>query len=167
MQLLLKYLSTPLFFIIVSCFIASSCVITNPSEQSLNGVRCLEIEDEAQYFYESSGFQLPANAQIILSCDDHSGFHWDGEYYIVFDTTAEEIKKYLETSLWGTTWKKGSVPQQISFHTGLSRWEGSKFNSSSIWYLAENQNTNIPFHNGRLMVIDPEKNRILYSEWDF
>ncbi|HEY9641540.1 MAG TPA: hypothetical protein V6C57_13715 [Coleofasciculaceae cyanobacterium] len=139
----------------------------NSSQQSLNGVRCLNIEDEAQYFYESSGYQLPTDAQIILSCDDHSGFHWDGEYYIVFDTSNEKVKKYLETSLWNTTWKRGPIPQKISFHTGLSKWENSKFDSSSIWYLADDQNTLIPFHNGRLMVINSEKNRILYSEWDF
>jgi hypothetical protein len=72
---------------------------------------------------------MPQDAQIILSCDDHSGFHWEGEYYIVFDTATRDIATYLETSAWQTQWQRGEVPDDISSQIALSRWEESNFDS--------------------------------------
>jgi hypothetical protein len=45
--------------------ISSYSCSQEPEKHSFNNVRCLEIQDEAQYFYESSGFQIPQDAQII------------------------------------------------------------------------------------------------------
>jgi hypothetical protein len=137
------------------------------NKQSLNGTECLEIDDERKHFYESSGFRLPADAEIVLSCDDHGGFHGDGEYYLVFDVTEQDIQSYLQTSFWNQEWQRGAVPKEVSFHTALSKWANNTFNSSQIWYIAENRNTMIPFHNGRLMLIDTRINRVFYSQWDF
>ena len=137
------------------------------TKYSLNGVRCLEIENQAQAFLESSGLQLPTNAQIIESCDDHSGFHWDGEYYLVFNTTSEEIEKYLQTTPWNNQWQKQPVPSDISSNTGLSNVFADVFESNDIWYVATGKDGAIPYHNGKLMVIDTERNRVFYSQWDF
>lgn len=134
---------------------------------SLNGVRCLEIENQAQAFLESSGLKLPTNARIIESCDDHSGFHGDGEYYMVFDTTPEEINKYLQTTPWNNQWQKQPVPSDISFRTGLTKIYADTFESNDIWYVATGKDGAIPYHNGKLMVIDPQLNRVFYSQWDF
>lgn len=142
------------------------------SETSLNGVRCLEIEDEALYFGESSGVTLPEDAQILLSCDDHSSFHWDGEYYFVFDTSPEEARAYLETSLWNENWQEGPVPEVIQRRTGLSDWAEGRFNSTEVWYVAENRSPGASdfyerWWNGRAMIIDPENGRVFYTVWDF
>lgn len=134
---------------------------------SLNGVRCLEIENQFQTFSESSGLELPTNAQIIESCDDHSGFHWDGEYYLVFDTTSEEISKYLQITPWNNQWQKQPVPSEISSNTGLSNVFADVFESNDIWYAATGKDGAIPYHNGKLIVIDPKQNRVFYSQWDF
>ena len=160
------YVHLPFLFAAIGCLPLQFHALEEP-ERSLNDVRCLEIEDEAQHFYESSEFEMPANAQIVLSCDDHNGFHWDGEYYVVFDTTAEVIEAYLESSLWNAKWQNGVVPEEISSNTALSNWDRSTFTSSEVWYLAENRNTMLPFHNGRLLVILPNENRVFYSQWDF
>ena len=133
----------------------------NEAEYSLNDVRCLKIENQAQAFYKSSGLKLPSDAQIIESCDDHSGFHWDGEYYIVFDTSKEEIDKYLQTNPWDSRWQNKPVPKDISFRTGLTDVYANIFESSDVWYITTGES------NGKLMVIDPNNNRVFYSQWDF
>jgi hypothetical protein len=117
--------------------------------------------------YESSGFQLSSDARIVLSCDDHSGFHWEGEYYIVFDTDARNIATYLETSPWQVQWQRGKVPSNIRSDIALSQWEESDFNSSELWYLAQYTGTRLNFGSGRLMVINPERNRVFYTEWNY
>lgn len=159
-------------FLLVSVTAASTIVglfscSKEPERRSFNNVRCLEIQDEAQRFYESSGFQLPPDARIVLTCDDHSGFHWEGEYYIVFDTTARNIATYLETSPWQVQWQRGKVPDDIGSQIALSEWEESSFDSSDLWYLVESRGTRSNSGNGRLMVIAPEENRVLYTEWNY
>lgn len=153
-------------FVVASMMLLQACS-TTPEELSLNNVRCLEIQNQAQHFYESSEFQLPEDAQIILSCDDHSGFHWEGEYYIVFETTAQNINAYLETSPWGNQWQNGAVPELIRSRIALSRWQDSSFNSPNLRYLVESSATEEYPGNGRLMVIDSEKNRVFYTEWNY
>lgn len=176
--MMIKLLFSPLLptkvirFMLVSAVAASTiiglCSCTRaPERRSFNNVRCLEIQNEAQRFYESSGFQLPPDAQIVLSCDDHSGFHWEGEYYIVFDTTSRNIATYLETSPWQIQWQQGKVPADISSQMALSQWEERNFDSSDLWYLVESRGTPSDSGNGRLMVIDPEENRVLYTEWNY
>jgi len=150
--------------------------IWKPYKESLNGVRCLAIEDEFQYFQEYSEFNLPPNAEIILSCDDHSSFHWDGEYYIVFDTTEKYINFYLETTPWRKNWKRGPVPDRIASITALSDEFPEIYNSREVWYVAQDRSQNRDqtkesyfyngFFNGRLIVIDPKNNRVFYSHWD-
>lgn len=139
----------------------------NEAEYSLNGAKCLEIENQAQAFYKSSGLKLPEDAQIIESCDDHGGFHGDGEYYLVFDTTPEEISKYLKTTPWNNQWQQQPVPSSISSRTGLTEIAAATFESSDIWYVATGKDGAIPYHNGKLIAIDPQKNRVFYSQWDF
>ena len=126
-----------------------------------NEAECLEVKNEAQAFNESSGLKLPDDAQIIESCDNHGGFHGDGEYYIVFDTSKEKIDKYLQTNPWESQWQKQPVPQDISFRTGLTEIYANIFESSDVWYVTTGES------NGKLMVIDPSKNRVFYSQWDF
>jgi hypothetical protein len=160
----LVLLSVVLASITVSSY---SCSQEEPGNQSFNGVRCLDIQDEAQHFHESSSFQMPRDAQIVLSCDDHSGFHWEGEYYIVFDTTARDIATYLESSPWQVQWQRGKIPDDIISRIALSRWKESNFDSSGLWYLLESRGTQAYDSNGRLMVINPEMNRVFYTEWNY
>lgn len=143
-----------------------------PPKVSLNGVRCREIENEADYFQQSAEVSLPKEAEIVLSCDDHSGFHQDGEYYVVFDTTTEAASMYLNTPLWGEEWQQGPVPEVIRDNLGLSKWEGAAFDSDRIHYVAVNQsrqNTSLyeRWWNGRLLVVDVNNRRVFYSKWDF
>lgn len=173
-----RFLRLPTF---LCCFLISGCAAknliflvaidgVNTNENisfSLNNSECLEVESESQHFYESSGFHLPSNAQIILSCDDHGGFHNDGEYYLVFDTTPEAISTYLNSPAWSTTWQNGIIPQEIGSRTALSRWNPGVFSSLEVSYIVENRNTILPFHNGRLMIIDLSNSRVYYSQWDY
>ena len=136
-------------------------------EYSLNGGKCLEIENQAQAFYQSSGLKLPSDVQIIESCDDHGGFHGDGEYYLVFDTSEKQISEYLKATPWNSQWQQQPVPREISSRTGLEEIAADTFESSNIWYVATGKDATIPYHNGKLMVIDPQNNRVFYSQWDF
>ena len=134
-----------------------------PVEYSLNGVECHKIKDIFQYFYEDSEFRLPADTKVILHCDDHSGFHGDGEYYAVFDVeNKENTDSFLNHKPWGTSWKKGLVPKEVK-KTALSKEFPEVFSSSEVWYLLD---TTPKFYNFRLMIADPLSNRIFYSKWD-
>ena len=142
------------------------------SEISSYGVRCLEIEDESGYFRESSGAELPENIHILFSCDDHSDFHWDGEYYFVFETSPAEAKAYLEVPLWNEEWQRGPLPEVIQRNTGLSHWAGEPLKGTEIWYVAENRSPWVSYFykrwwNGRALIVDPETGRVYYMEWDF
>lgn len=141
-------------------------------EYSLNGVRCIEIDNEIEYFQESSEFNIPNNAEVILSCDDHSGFNWDGEYYFVFDTTPQRAASYLEETPWDATWQQGPVPEVIRDNIALTDWADEQFESANIWYLAENNsrpNTSLyeRWWNGRILVVNLESGRVYYTKWDF
>ena len=162
MKYLLRYLHILLLSIGVS-YLFVGCTIPSSS----NATECLEIKDEWQYFSDSAGFPMPTNAQIIISCDNHGGFHGDGEYYIVFSTTAKNIEDYQRESIWNLQWIKGSVPSEISYRTVLSNKFKDILESSEISYIVENRNTQIPLHNGRLIVIYPKENKVLYSKWDY
>jgi len=158
--------------LVILRLIFPDCYIWKPYRESLNGVRCLEIQDEFKYFHEYSELKLPPNAEIFLSCDDHSSFHWDGEYYIVFDTTEKYINFYLETTPWGKNWKRGPVPDRIASITALSDEFPEIYNSKGVWYVAQDRDQTKEsyfyngFSNGRLIVIDPKNNRVFYSHWD-
>ena len=139
------------------------------SEYSLNGVRCLEIDNEIDYFQESSEFDFPDGAEIILSCDDHSGFHWDGEYYFVFDTTPQQAMTYLDSTPWDADWQQGPVPEDVYDNLGLASWANEQFKSPDIWYLAENNsppNTSVyeKWWNGRVLLVEPATGRVFYSK---
>lgn len=160
-------------FLVILRFIFPDLYFWKPIKLSLNGVRCLDIEDESQYFYDSSEFKMPTNAEIVISCNDHSGFHRDGEYYVVFDTTNQYINNYLQSRLWEISWKRGPIPDTVTSKTGLYKKFLEDFQSPNVWYLVEDrfpvkesQPANI-FHNGRLIMINPDKKRVFYSQWDF
>lgn len=176
----MKILKFVIKFLIVSCLSISGLLIVvvfiimnfsqlkswytgEPIQKSLNGFRCLHIEDEFEYFHESSEIMMPLDANIILSCDDHGGFHWEGEYYIVFSTSNENISSYLDVSLWDLSWSKGPVPEDIR-HTALADNFSDIFESSEIFYVVQGHHQ---FYNGRLMVIDPSQSKVFYSQWDF
>jgi hypothetical protein len=134
---------------------------------------CLEIEnreEEAELFHQYSGLKLPAEAQIIASCDNHHlDFQGHGEYYLVFDTNKSEINKYLQTTLWNNQWQQRPVPSEIISsisNTSLSDISADTWKSSDIWYTATGGGGENPYYSGGLIVIDPKKNRVFYSEWN-
>ena len=138
-----------------------------PVDYSLSGTKCRKIEDKFQYFYESSGFKMPANAELVLHCDGRGGFHGDGEYYSVLDVQSrQDIDYFLKTVPWDTSWQKGPIPDNIALYTALSDEFPDAFNSSRVLYMIEGTNFGKTLSNARLIVIDPQNNRVFYSEWD-
>ena len=156
-------------FIIVFTYV----IIDNLKPHSFEGNSCIDQDDKLAYFYKSSGFKIPPHAKISLDCDDHGGFRGDGEYYVVFETTAKDINSYLKSPFWTEKWQHGPVPEKIAYHTELYNQFPKIYKSPAILYLAQNRffskdgSDDLDFRNGTIIVIDKKNNRVFYSQWDW
>ena len=126
------------------------------------------ITDPHGEFNDATGFSLPATAKVVAAGDTHGGFHGDGELYLVFKTDPATVQKWLDSiPPWKQTeWLTGPVPGDISGHCMDAPTTG--MNSTTIKYVAEDfRLSSIEWHNGRLLVLNPETGDVTLSWWDF
>ena len=131
-------------------------------------------KDPASEFTKYTSLPWPDSAAVVGCGDSHGGWHGDGEYYLVFDADKESLARWLsQKAPWGDAeWKDGPVPDEIAGHCFL--FEGSpnpyrdSLAGSRIRYCAQDfKLCDIPWHNGRLLAVDPTIGRVYLSWWDF
>ena len=132
------------------------------------------VEDPASEFTRYTKLKWPEGAAIVSVGDDHGGLQGDGEFHLVFDADKEILKRWLESSTsWGDPeWKDGPIPEVIADHCFISVKHGTTYQKglaqSQIRYCAEDfKHSDIPWHNGRVLAIDPVAGRVYLSWWDF
>lgn len=126
------------------------------------------VENPGAEFTRYTGLAFPDSAKILTAGDTHGGFNGDGEFYVAFDADRQTIDSWLDDPPpWNQpAWLPGPVPQEIAGHCMDAPREG--MDSERIRYVAEDfKLASIPWHNGRLLVLDPARGRVVLSWWDF
>lgn len=98
----------------------------------------------------------------------------DGDYFVSFDLDAADLAKLLEKSPWtGCPWTQGAPPEEIQrnleslptawLQHGLPDWE-----SDHLLHAAEDfkHAPQLPWHNGRVAIVDSKLRRVWVLEWD-
>ena len=144
--------------------------------------------DSASDFKFFTGLAMPEDATVVRTADNHGGFHGDGEFYLVFKTDRATLENWLaEPPPWGKRWQAGPLPSEMTYQNmfgwefDFSAVEGQAavdptkpdraayaFNSPSVRYSAEERCCEgTPWHNGSLLIVDPESGYVWLSVWDF
>jgi hypothetical protein len=131
----------------------------------------------------ATGTQLPAERNVIAGGDTHDGLHGDGEFYLVYSTSSNNIKQQLASPPpFGDSWLIGPVPSDIGFHctfgtegvtVGMHGYQGNSqlselLGSSNIQYAvcgSDTANGEVSWHNGRIFIIDEGANEVWLSVW--
>lgn len=142
-----------------------------------------------QVFERATGFRWPSNAIVISSGGD--GLVTDGEFHVVFSVDEATISQWRRvqpvTPL--SQWQSGPVPTEIGAHCAfgkkyaayLTRHESNEevhyagdpelvdlLSSDKIMYSAHDERYgSIPWHNGRLLILDNRTNKVWLSIWNF
>lgn len=139
-------------------------------------------------FALATGLSCPKVVSLIDTEDNHSVYNGDGEFYLIMECDPETTHRWLSSRpFWGLSqWHRGPVPAEIGFHCHFGASEtmgystipdGSEeyfggsaeirevLSSPKFWYAAEDKCPSIPYHQGRLLVVDPESGRVWYSDW--
>lgn len=138
-----------------------------PLGKSFAGEPCHQIKNQAEWFRSHSGLELPKKSIILLSCAEFMTHQGESEYYIVFDTSNDSITEFRQTVLnqaekISNSWQSGAIPDTLRKHTALNLVFDEEFTSSDIeWYFERNKG----YRN--LIVIDPTRNRILYTSSNY
>lgn len=126
------------------------------------------ISDPISEFTNATGLSLPSTSTVVNAADTHGGFHGDGELYLVFKTNLAIVEDWLtDVPPWKQKdWLAGPVPPEISSHCLHAPTTG--MNSAEVRYIAEDfKLSSIPWHNGRLLVVNPNTGEVTLSWWDF
>lgn len=149
-------------------------------------------KDEAiKTFSRLTGIQWDDSFSVIGFKDTHGGFLGDGEFAVVVCMSKKKLAAVLESPPpWGDKWLTGPVKGEIGFHcafiyphspgtstdreTGISEYSGGDpevrdvLSSKSTKYCAKHRGPDsMPWHNGNIMVVVPDKNEVWLSVWDF
>jgi hypothetical protein len=139
-------------------------------------------------FSLTTGLFCAKPAKVITTGSDYGGFPADGEFYLILECDSGTIQRWLaDRPFWGRSqWRRGPVPPEIGFHCQFGSSEsmgcctladGSKeysggsaeirevLSSPRVWYAARDRCPTIPYHQGNLLVVDPESGRVWYSDW--
>jgi hypothetical protein len=143
--------------------------------------------DSASDFKFYTGLAMPEGASVVRTGDDHGGFQGDGEFYLVFEADPEALSKWLaDAPPWGKSWQAGPLPSEMTFQN-MFGWQESGLldlpepdahlnpdraenvlNSTRVRYSAEERCCQtLPWHNGSLLIVDPESGYVWLSVWDF
>ncbi|MBX9790358.1 MAG: hypothetical protein K2Y37_15680 [Pirellulales bacterium] len=144
--------------------------------------------DSASDFKFITGLVMPKGALVVRTADDHGGFHGDGEFYLVFKADRKSLVKLLaDEPPWGDRWQTSPVPglmgfgNQFGWQSKFSADEGHAaidatrpdraayaFHAPSMRYSAQERCCQtLPWHNGSLLIVDPESGYVWLSVWDF
>ena len=133
--------------------------------ESLSGNPCIEIADEAKTFESLSGLPLPESATILTSCHGYPTFQGEFSYYVVLDTSSEDLNALRHKNLGSNNnssdhsnndWQKGPIPQALQEKSTIANVLDDEFQSSDIWYATRPDYF-------QLMILDPLRNRVIYE----
>jgi hypothetical protein len=144
-----------------------------------------------EIFEERTGLKISDSIKNVDVVDNYE--IREGEFSIVFKTTENQIKLWLDSGPpWeNAKWQKGKIPYEIgvavkfNFPDGVSA--GIYDNGESMYFGNEalikllNDSTNyysfvedccpkekgLRFHNGRLLIIQPQTKMVYFQHWDF
>jgi hypothetical protein len=126
--------------------------------------------DPRRDFTRITELQWPQAATVIFTHDDHSAPLGDGESHIVFDTDSSTLATWLAQSPpWKVDgWQPGPIPDEITGNCLHDNPELLRLvESSDTHYAAARLGPEgAPWHNGRLLLLDPAKNRVWLFVWD-
>ncbi|QDT29356.1 hypothetical protein Enr10x_47080 [Gimesia panareensis] len=145
-----------------------------------------EVTDPGQDFTLYTGFDWPELAQVVTAGEVRLEFLGDGEYYLVFDTDAGTLARWLQQPVpWGqTAWEQGPVSEEIPRYFGFGVIGMSAppagvvteeaigeeqiqqaLSSPETRYVARQRGQD-SWNNGEILLLDPRHNRVWYSRWD-
>lgn len=120
----------------------------------------------------------PVEANVITADDSH--WDWnsgpalplgpgmlDGTLHIIFDADPTTLHNWLSRSApWGAEWMDGSVPEVIADNSRLP----SDSDSPGIKFAARERGgprtAGLEYHDGELLVLDPETGRVWLASCD-
>lgn len=143
-------------------------------------------------FETRTGLKVTDTIFNIIENDTY--FPHEGEYSLVFSTTSKQINYWITNeSPWGKEWKDGPIPHHImNCNFGLGgvgmyirtdsngKVDTVYTNKNKIyWFLTEKNfkyvseefccpnDSNLRYHNGRLLILEIDSNKVWYSNWDY
>lgn len=141
-----------------------------------------------EFLLAETGIAMGDGWSEVDSGDEHGGMVGDGESIAVFKLTQPAIDKLIESKPpWSADWQVGPVPGEIGFHCNFGT-DGVAFggpigetgtytgdeslvrllSSGRLFYDAKERCCDsLPWHNGHLIVIDPDTKTVWLSVWDF
>lgn len=127
--------------------------------------------DHIKKFRNITGIDLSSEDILSISLnDDHGGVLGDGELNLIIETPKSTIARIAATGPpWSQrSWKNGPVPEQILSNCIRVRdLETNPFQSSKIQFAAQSRGRKqMPWHNGDILVLDPEHGKIWLVSWD-
>ncbi|TWU21236.1 hypothetical protein [Novipirellula artificiosorum] len=141
-----------------------------------------------EFLRAETGIEMGDGWSEVDSEDEHGGFVGDGETFAVFKLTQPAIDKLIESKPpWSAGWQSGPVPGDIGLHCdfgtdgvafgGLIGEAGTYTGDELLVRLLGSQRViydakerccdSLPWHNGNLIVIDPDTKTVWLSVWDF
>jgi hypothetical protein len=126
--------------------------------------------DPGRNFTRNTRIQWPQSAKVIFTHDDHSAPLGDGESHIVFDVSSNTLAKWLaESPPWKVDgWQAGPIPDEIAGNCVHDNPELVRLldSSDTLYAAASLGPEGAPWHNGRLLVLDPANSRVWLFVWD-
>jgi hypothetical protein len=142
-------------------------------------------------FQQRTGLLISDSTFNVDSRDTY--FPHEGEYSIVFKTTESQIRKWLDTTPpWNnSTWLKGQIPHEIGIacqfnfpeRVGVGGSQNDKrvyigdkdlenlLNDTTNYYSYREDcctdDSELRFHDGALLIIQPKTRMIYYSNWNY
>jgi hypothetical protein len=139
-------------------------------------------------FEDITGLNISDSVSFITKKDTY--FVFEGEYSLVLKTTKKQIKKWInERPPWDNkSWNKGPIPfdigigVQFNFKDGVARVtneDGKEFysgdtdletllnDSTSYYVFKEDCCPDLRFHDGQLLILQPNTQMVYYSGWNY
>ena len=124
-----------------------------------------------EYFQHNASMIFPDNGVIVHHFRQRNSFNGDGEFVCIFDLDEDGINRLLDQRIWGQEWVAGQPLEIVRSH-----FSDEQFKNDAIWqrkdirHLAQNRSPNndfLPWHNGRIFIIDTQARRVWFGDWDF
>ena len=129
------------------------------------------VDDPSADFTEKTGLPWPSSGNLIKADDTHGGFHGDGDFYLVFSVDKETFSRWKsQKPPWGASrWERGPVPSEIASRCMFGDAKGwCAPASTDLFYVARARGPeSMRWHNGDLLVLDPEGRVVWLYVWDF
>ncbi|QDV20178.1 hypothetical protein Pan153_48500 [Gimesia panareensis] len=180
-----------LLFLMAALFVGVPVVLVValfllPATESSSEPQFYEVADPGQDFTLYTGFAWPESARVVTAGEVRLEFLGDGEYYLVFDTDADTLARWLQQLVpWNqSTWQEGPVSEEIPRYfgfgvTGMSAPSAGVVTEEAIGEEQIQQALSSPetryvarqrgqdsWNNGEILLLDPRHNRVWYSRWD-